>query len=407
MRNEITTSYRRESAFRVCLIMRYICAALLALITLGGAAAQSPTATPTPLPTLIPDPALTTAYQDAVVYAGPGETHVQVNLLRPGVQVRVIERSRVGTWVRVLRTGADGRTLLDGWVVSGYLNLASDLRFSHVRVNDEVADANPATLDSQSLKQLYAYPVMPTISETMRTVYAAGQARGNRSNAVSKVGDSLVANPMYLLPMAEDQAALGAYDFLAETLAQFRRSAGVESAAARIGLGSYSVFDAMWATDERCTGGEGPLECEYRLKQPSVALIMFGPNDVKHSTTEEYSERMREIITYSLEQGVIPVLFTFSYHPDDDLWWNAVNFNLALGALADEYDVPLVNLWAAARILPDYGLDVDKLHLKNSGFTYLKFTNGNEASYGVTLQNLLALRVLDEIRRALMCEGGC
>lgn len=379
---------------RACFLM------LLCLLMMSSAAAQTPSPTATP----IPDPAIVTAYQDAVVYAGPGDTFQQINILRPGIEARIIERNRVGTWVRVLRTGADGKTVMDGWVVSGYLNLSSELFFSTVQVNDELADADPRTVNSRSLSELYGYPVMPTVSDAMREVYARGQAAGNRSSTVSKVGDSLVANPMYLQPMSQNDAVLGAYDYLADTLAFFGRSAGLESAAARVGLGSYSIFDPMWADKEQCAPREGPLDCEYRLKQPSVALVMFGPNDVKHATTEDYTEHMRQVVETSLERGVIPVLFTFSYDPNNELWWNAINFNLALGDVAAEYEVPLVNLWAAARILPNYGLDVDHLHLKNSGFTYLKFTGGNEAFYGVTLQNLLALRVLEEIRETVMSD---
>jgi hypothetical protein len=231
-------------------------------------------------------------------------------------------------------------------------------------------------------------------------VYEHGQEMGARSRVVTKIGDSLVANPMYLLPMNRSDSVLGPYDYLADTLAYFGPSVS-ESAAARIGLSTYVVFDPMWANRSVCQPGETPLACEYRLKQPSIALIMFGPNDVKHMDTDEYTAQMKQIVGETLNRGIIPVLFTFSYDPDAELWWQAVNFNLALADLADEYGIPLVNLWLAARILPEYGLDKDHTHLKNSGFEYLKFTNGNEAFYGVTLQNLLALSVLDELRRSL------
>jgi hypothetical protein len=111
---------------------------------------------------------------------------------------------------------------------------------------------------------------------------------------------------------------------------------------------------------------------------------------------------MEKIVQRSLEKGVIPVLFTFSYNPDSELWQEALAFNLSLVEIANQYQVPLVNLWAAARIIPDYGLDTDLVHLKNSGFEYLNFANGNEAFYGVAMQNLLAVRVLDEIRRGII-----
>jgi GDSL-like lipase/acylhydrolase family protein len=370
------------------LILAFVAVSLL----IGSAAtAQTPTS---PL-----DPTLTTAYQDAVVYAGPGATFLQVNLLRPGIPAQIVERNRIGTWVRVQRSDEDA-VVMDGWVISGYLNLDPHLRFSQIPENTDLADGDPEFVDSQSLKQLYSIPVIPTVGDSIQQVYQRGQDLGERSHVITKVGDSLVANPIYLLPMSRNDSVLGAYDYLADTLAYFGPYV-TDSAAARIGLSSYVVFDPMWANHSICQTGETPLDCEYRLKRPNIALIMFGPNDVKHMDTDAYSAQMKMIVEDTLNKGIIPVLFTFSYNPDADLWWQSVNFNLALADIADQYQIPLVNLWLAARILPDYGLDKDHTHLKNSGFEYLKFTSGNEAFYGVTLQNLLALRVLDELRRTL------
>jgi hypothetical protein len=39
--------------------------------------------------------------------------------------------------------------------------------------------------------------------------------------------------------------------------------------------------------------------------------------------------------------------------------------------------------------------------MANSGFPNLKFSSGHEAWYGTSLQNLLSIRMLDEIRRTL------
>jgi hypothetical protein len=133
---------------------------------------------------------------------------------------------------------------------------------------------------------------------------------------------------------------------------------------------------------------------------------MFGSNDVKHIIPERYEAGMRQIVDVTLNKGIVPVIFTFSYHPDNEHWERAVEFNLRLAQIAADYQIPLVNLWAAARPLPDYGLDIDNVHLKNSGFKYLKFSSGNETWYGVALQNLLALRVLDELRRTLDMKPG-
>lgn len=332
------------------------------------------------------------------VRSGPGETYSMAGQLTKGDSVTILERSASGVWLHIQHP----YTGLEGWVVAGYMALNPALRFSQLPVNAELADAQLENLFDPALQTLYSYPVLPALSPTLNAVFAQGQANGLRADAATKVGDSLVANEYYLTLLGAGTPQLGAHDDLAETIAFFGESLSQPSAAARIGLASYTVMDPMWADKSLCQPNESALACEYRLRQPAVALIMFGANDVQFIDAEQYGKWMKAIVEESLTMGVIPVLFTFSYDPQSPLWSNALAFNLKLGELATEYAVPLVNLWAAARILPQYGLDEDRVHLKNSGFDVLDLTNGSEAFFGVTLQNLLALRALDAIRQTII-----
>ncbi len=347
------------------------------------------------------DPTTAVPYQEVFVFAGPGDSHRELTVLPAGVEVRIIERNNIGSWVRIQQTRDDGRVMVDGWVLSGYLTLDERLRFSEVPVNDEVPQSDRIKQQYLSVAELYEVPVIPRVSEAMREVYVRGQWLGNQSNVITKVGDSVAANDLYLTPMHLDNYELGAYDYLAGTIEFFGDSLAEESVAARVGMTTYVVFDPLWADKDVCRANESPLDCEYRLKKPSVAMIFFGGNDVRHMTDEDFDGQMRQLVEESLASGVIPVLSTFSCDPDAPLWWQSINFNLRLRDIAAEYEVPLINLWAAARILPDYGLEQDRVHMKNSGWDHIKFTKGNEAFYGTTLQNLLAIRMLDEIRRTL------
>jgi len=235
----------------------------------------------------------------------------------------------------------------------------------------------------------------------MVEVYESGQELGNHSDVITKVGDSLSASTQYLTPFSRDDYILGPYDYLETALLYYGESAADDSIAAQIGMSSYAVFDAFWANNEDCEPNESPLACEYRLKQPSVSFIMFGPNDVRSMNDEQYAGQMRQIVEETIEAGVIPVVSTFSVDLDDELYWQAINFNRQLLAIADEYQIPLINLWAATTILPVYGLDEDRIHLKHSGFSNLKYDSGHEIWYGLSLQNLLALRTLHEIYMTL------
>lgn len=342
-----------------------------------------------------------TTYQQVFVHRGPGHTFHDVARLNPGVPVNIIERNRVGNWVRITRTRDDGTLLMDGWVMTGYLNYDHQFYLSQIPVNTEIADADPANADYKSTADLYAVPVISEVSRAMQGVYRYGQALGNHSNVVVKVGDSVSTNPMYLNPMSRTDYDLGPYDFLEDTILFFGPSLASGSVASRIGMTTYVVFDPLWADKEYCEPAETPLACEYRIKRPAVAMILFGPNDVRHMTDAEFAVQIRMIVDQSLAQGIIPVLSTFSVHPHDRLWWQAINFNLRLTEIAAEYEIPLINFWAAARILPEYGLDQDGIHIANSGFPNIKFSTGHEAYYGTSLQNLLAIRMLDEIRRTL------
>jgi uncharacterized protein YraI len=347
-------------------------------------------------------PTITSAHTDAVVYAGPGDSFHQIRQLFAGLQVEIIERSRAGNWVHVQRLREDGSAIVDGWVMTGYLNLDPNLRFSQVPVNTTIADGDPANIPFLSVQPLYAAPVIPTVSPKMREVYELGQSLGNRANVVTKVGDSLSADVLYLGPLfSQNDYQLGPHDDLEETLRFFGPSLATISVASRIGMTTYVVFDPVWADKAFCLPRESPLDCEYRRKQPSIAFILFGPNDVRHMTYEEFGVQMRMIVEATLAKGIIPVLNTFSTDPNANLWWQSVDFNNTIIQVGAEYEVPVINLFVASRPLPAYGLERDAIHMKHSGWTNLKFDTGHETWYGTSLLNLLSLRMMDEIRRTV------
>ncbi len=375
-------------------IRSFLLALLLCLLLPGVSAAQNAT------PQATADALQTSAYRAAALRTGPGDTYQIIGELNPGVQMRILERNAIGNWLHVARPEGS-RTALDGWVMTGFLNLSPALDFGTVPVNSTLPDADLSRLDDDRLARLYAVPVIPAISPAMVEVYERGRLLQNQPTVVTKVGDSLSANPYYLETMSQDDYVLGAYGYLEPTLLTFGPSLAGGSVAARVGLSSLVVFDPTWADREQCQPGEAPLYCEYRLKHPAIAVIMFGPNDVRSMDAERYHTQMERIVQDTLALGIIPVLCTFSTHPDERFYWQSLAFNTELVALAEQYEVPLINLWSAARALPAYGLDVDQVHLLNSGFTFIKYDTGHESWYGVSLHNLLVLRTLYALQQTL------
>ncbi len=343
-------------------------------------------------------PTQTVAYREAYLYGGPSETYPQLGVLEVGVRVDITERNGIGNWLHVVGVSNPS---IDGWVMTGFLELDEDLDFSDVSVNVELEDANTEALDDARVAALYAVPIISDVSPTMQLIYRRGQALGNESNVVTKIGDSVTADPTYLGPMNRDDNELGPYDYLQPTLNFFGENMVQTSVAARISLTTYSVFDPMLADGSLCESNETPLDCEYRVRKPSVSFIMFGANDVRHIDVERFDEQMRLIVEETLAHGVIPVLSTFSYDENAGYWDQSLDFNLAIATIAEDYEVPIINLWAAARALPQYGLDGDDVHMAHSGFLGLKYDTGHESWYGVSLRNLLSLRMLEEIKSTL------
>ncbi len=346
-------------------------------------------------------PFVATAYRTVNVFTGPGITYLQLGSIRAGIPLTIVERNSTGTWVHIQRARDDGTLIDDGWIISGYLNFDIGLHFGDVPVSPlPDADANS---DMSQLHDLYVVPVIPTISDAMRDVFRRGRDENrNYPYVITKVGDSLTADELYLGPMSRTTNVLGPYDYLGDTVLYFGASTAVGSVAAQLGMTSYTVFDAGWAPDDVCQPRETPLDCEYRRKRPSVSLIMFGPNDLLRMDDQHFDQQMRRIVEITLDHGIIPVLSTFSYDPGMGLWLQSVNFNRRLVAIAADYQVPLINLWLAARPLPEYGLEIDHIHMKHWGSYTLKFDKGAVAFSGGALRNLLSIRTLDEIRRTVI-----
>ncbi|MBI1259872.1 MAG: hypothetical protein GC204_20580 [Chloroflexi bacterium] len=349
----------------------------------------------------------TTAYRSVYVFQGPGVTFLLLGQIPGDVPMTIIERNNIGTWVHIQRKDSHGNLLIEGWIISGYLHFDLDFHFNEVPVNTNLPDADP-NADKSQLHDLYVVPVIPsTISDAMREVYRHGHDDlHNYSHVITKVGDSMTADDLYLKPMSRTDTVLGPYDYLGDTILYFGASTAVDSVAARVGMTSYTIFDPAWADKKICEPNESPLDCEYRRKRPSISLILFSANDLKAMDDARFDVQMRAVVDNTISHGIIPVLSTFSYDPNGGLWFQAVNFNRRIIKIAADYQLPVINLWLAARALPAFGLEVDDIHMKHWGSENLRFDNGSVAFSGAALRNLLSIKVLDEIRNDVILPAA-
>lgn len=249
---------------------------------------------------------------------------------------------------------------------------------------------------------LQAVPVLNLPGDHAREVFRRGQNLGNARRVLTKIGDCNSDSRAFLAPLDLGNYDLGPYPELQAVVDFFAGSFRVDSIADGVGFTAYSVLDWGFADPQYCQPRESPTACELRRRRPSVAIIMFGANDVRYLTAEQYADSMRQIVRLLLDQGTIPVLNTFAWCAGNMLEDKALELNAITVNLAVEYATPLINFWRAAQALPDCGL-ITETHLTSAGppggAPFVGFANGEERLAGYSLRNLLTLQMLDLLRR--------
>jgi hypothetical protein len=255
------------------------------------------------------------------------------------------------------------------------------------------------------------YPVIPAVSANARAIYAAGQAQGNNPRVFSKLGDCMTENPYFLVTFSKGQYDLGTYADLQSVLDYYKgvpaRGGGAWQldSFATVGLASASGFniagplDPTWADPKWCKGGESPAACEYRVSRPSVAVIMFGTNDVGLTDPPTYDYYLRSLIDQSIAAGVLPLLSTFPTRPEDvakSLLLNQIVIKVAL-----DYDIPLINLNRALEPLPNHGINpADTIHMSVPPDGLVDHFTPADLQYGFTVRNLVTLQTLEAVMKA-------
>jgi hypothetical protein len=238
--------------------------------------------------------------------------------------------------------------------------------------------------------------VVPEVTDTAREIYKRGQELGRDPKHFSKVGDCQTNTGFYLVDFDNDGAySLGEYASLQETIDYYEGSFSRTSLAMRDGYNVAAILTPLRADPKQCEKNENPIACEFRLHNPSIAIISLETN-FSDRPADDYGKYMRQIIEYSIEQGVVPILATKGDNLEGD---HSINAEIA--EIAVEYDIPLWNLWAALQPLPNQGHSTelnDGFHLS---FSRNFFDKPKNMLSGWPWRNLTALQALDAVRRGL------
>lgn len=193
-------------------------------------------------------------------------------------------------------------------------------------------------------------PVLPEPNESIREIYERGQTLGNDPNAFSIFGDCQTRPAEFFGIFETNEAVLESLTpDLRETVEHFNGSFNRESPTAQDGTTPGALLWDQWHRGEYgCTFSETPVECELRIHRPSFVIIQIGTHFESRNT-----EYLRKIITQLIDAGVVPILATKADNRELD---HRINRDMAL--LADEFNLPLWNFWAALSDLPDRGLYV-------------------------------------------------
>ncbi len=237
----------------------------------------------------------------------------------------------------------------------------------------------------------------PNVRDNVRRIFLEGRQLGRNPHAFSKLGDSVTLTDHYLTRFDSGHYTLGPFEYLQPAIDYYQGSFARFGVAARVGLHAWSIFDPLWANKDWCLANEDMVSCEIRLHNPSVLLIKIGSND--SGDVSVFEEKMRLLLAYAIENGVVPVLATKADRfegPDD-------RNNRVIRQLANEYALPLWDYDRIAGTLPRRGLSGDDVHMTMADAD--DYTKPETFERGYPVSDLTALMTLYEIMQEVTAVG--
>ena len=250
----------------------------------------------------------------------------------------------------------------------------------------------PDNVNGVKIEQIVG--LSPTVQENVRQIFAKGQKLGYDPHHFTRIGDSIIEHPHFMVAFDTGIYQLGQYAYLQDVLDYYKGSFGRDSLAVRRGLHSWSWANPTWADKDQCLPDEGPVACEYRVYKPSIAFIVLGSNDV--GVPDYFRRSMDDLVKYTITQGVIPIIGTKAdRHEGPDNINNGI-----LRDIATKYNIPLWDFDAVAGTMPNRGIDpTDGTHL--TFYFSHDYTKPEAFTKGHAVQDLTAVIMLDKLWRVL------
>ena len=239
-------------------------------------------------------------------------------------------------------------------------------------------------------------PITPALVSRLQAIAANGQ---HASTVFAKVGDSITAATDFMRCYSSTTPDLGSHGALSTTIDYFR--AGNAAGSTPFGRESYAAVGGTMASDV-LAGSPSPLERELSAINPSIALVMFGTNEVRFGrSAEEMATNLWTVVDTLIARGVVPVMSTIppmNGNPDADS--HIPQFNRFIRAIAQGRGVPLVDFYRDMVPLANRGISSDGIHPSTYPSGACVLTSAGLA-YGYNTRNLIELEALARVRAAL------
>jgi hypothetical protein len=281
----------------------------------------------------------------------------------------------------------------------------------------EDADTSPGDADTSDpppptparyLTDSLRSPINGYVRERLLAIYDI-RPDGPRDDVFMKVGASGTVSTRLVHCFAPSPPSGYTYDLdgraqLQETIDHFRATtpAGATSFD-RVTLAAEIGRSASWAI----SGAPSPLQREVAALNPRFALVNYGTNDMGLGATYEsalwpFMRNMTALIDALLAQGIIPIIT--GLNPRDDLdgarLWAPI-YNDATRALAEQYQVPYIDLLRASTPLAGLGMLSDGIHGNSytvSGGAQPCIFTPEGLGFNYNNRNLLTLEALHDVR---------
>jgi hypothetical protein len=272
---------------------------------------------------------------------------------------------------------------------------------------------------AEDWKELPVVPVLgPAVTGHLEKIAARGERVGNRPGVFAKIGDSITASPSFLQALACRSPRLGEWSGLRATMEFFGTTAvprgseepqcEISNSYSRVGVAAVPGWRAVDALSRLEASPEcldlPAVSCELQLTRPSVALIMFGTNDLTEFSAVQFRSNLAHVTRLVAGAGTIPAISTIPPRERRPYSQRVMRFNAEIAALAENRGLPLWNYWRqmVEPGVPNRGLGDDGVHPSAlcPPCTAIDF-RPDGLRQGYALRNLGALRLLDRLRRSV------